>query len=88
MAYSTTNPPYLLVPRAAGGAGAFWGYNSTNADTLGTIATTGYFSDAFQRGMKANDFIIVTATTAFGIGKVVSVSSTAGTVLTFASSST
>ena len=92
MAYSSSsNPAYLLVPRAAGGAGALWGYVAGTTDTLADIAATGYFSNAAALGAKAKDFILVSATTGsttFNVGMFTSVvASSAGTV-SFAGGST
>lgn len=91
MSYSSSNPPYLLVPRAAGGAGALWGYLST-VDSLATIAGAGYFADGFSRGMKVRDFILAagaTSSTAIGpVGFVTAVVASSAATVSFATTST
>lgn len=91
MAYSSTNPPYLLVPRAAGGAGALWGYLST-ADSLATIAGSGYFTNGHALGMKVRDFVLAagaTSSTAIGpVGFVTTVTASSAATVSFATTST
>jgi hypothetical protein len=59
MAYSSTNPPHLLMQRIGGGA-ATWAYSSS--DPTGTVDGAGYFTDGLARGMKVNDMVQVTDT--------------------------
>lgn len=59
MAYSTTNPPQLLVP-GIGAAPSLWVY--TSADAHGTVEGAGYFTNGAKLGLKANDIVIVTDT--------------------------
>ncbi len=56
MAYNTNNPPVLLASRFDGGSGSLWSYIST--DDLGTISGSGYFSNAFNVGLKVGDVIL------------------------------
>jgi hypothetical protein len=61
MAYATTNPPQLLVPSMGAGA-ALWSYVSTDIHT--TVAGADYFSNGAALGMKVNDTVIVTKSSA------------------------
>jgi hypothetical protein len=62
MAYATTNPPreISMGPLAGSVGGRIWSYVS--ADVAATVAGAGYFSNAGQLGMKANDVILVVDT--------------------------
>lgn len=59
MAYSTTNPPKLLVP-GVGGAPSLWTYSST--DPHGDVDGSGYFTNAAALGMREGDIVIVVDT--------------------------
>lgn len=61
MSYATTNPPALIVP-SMGGHQGFWAYKSTDVHT--DVDATDYFSDGYALGMKVNDVVIVTKTSA------------------------
>jgi len=61
MAYATTNPPQLIVPGMGGGL-ALWAYASTDVHT--DVDATGYFTDGAALGMRVNDTVIVTKTSA------------------------
>lgn len=61
MAYATTNPPKLLVPRMGDG-NALWLYASTDVHT--DVDAADYFSNGSALGMKVNDVVIVVKTTA------------------------
>lgn len=61
MAYATTNPPKLLVPRMGSG-NALWVYSSEDVHT--DVDAADYFSDGDALGMKVNDIVIVNKTTA------------------------
>lgn len=61
MAYATTNPPQLLVPGMGNGV-ALWAYASTDVHT--DVDAADYFSNGDALGMKVNDTVIVTKTTA------------------------
>lgn len=61
MAYSTSNPPKLLVPRIGSG-NALWIYSSTDVHT--DVDATDYFSNGSNLGMKVDDAMIVLKTTA------------------------
>ena len=69
MAYSTDNPPALLVKRV-GKSGAVWWYAST--DAIAVVDGANYFSNALELGMKQNDVIFIANTTGnlLTIGKV------------------
>ncbi len=77
MAYATTNPPVLLVPKFTGGGNNIWAYSST--DATATVDTIGYFTNALDLGMKAGDLVIVrdTATVLTSMHYVHAVTSTA-----------
>lgn len=61
MAYATTNPPVLMGNRI-GGHQALWLYKSTDVHT--DVDAADYFSDGDALGMKVNDVVIVTKTSA------------------------
>ncbi|MES0090993.1 hypothetical protein [Mesorhizobium sp. M0030] len=58
MAYATTNPPVLIAQGIAGFR--LWKYESVDAATL--VRVSGYFTNGWQLGMRANDIIFVTDT--------------------------
>ena len=60
MAYATTNPPRKLAGLA--GAVSLWYYSSEDVHT--DVDATDYFSNGDALGMKVNDTVIVTKTTA------------------------
>lgn len=55
MAYATTNPPAVLIPRLGGGV-ALWHYNSADAATV--VRATGYISNGAALGMKVGDIVL------------------------------
>jgi hypothetical protein len=61
MSYSTSLPP-RLVESAVGGGQRLWMYNSEDVHT--DVDATDYFSNGSALGMKVNDVVIVTKTTA------------------------
>jgi len=61
MAYATTNPPQLLVPRIGDGI-ALWVYSHTDVHT--DVDASDYFSNGHSLGMKVNDIVIVSKTSA------------------------
>ena len=61
MAYATTNPPQLLVQGMGDGV-SLWAYASTDVHT--DVDATDYFSNGDDLGMKVNDTVIVTKTSA------------------------
>jgi hypothetical protein len=73
MAYSTTNPPRLTMPKMGGplaanstsvaGGGACWFYRSS-ADLTSNLCTPGYFTNGKDLGMRPGDLIdgVVTST--------------------------
>lgn len=60
MAYSTSNPPFLLTPQV-GGTFKEYGYSST--DAAATVDAAGYITDGQDHGMIVNDFVKVLDTT-------------------------
>lgn len=61
MSYSTSNPPQVMAQVGGGGA-RLWYYASTDIHT--TVAGADYFSNGDALGMKVNDAVVVTKTTA------------------------
>lgn len=61
MAYATSNPPKCIVP-SIGGTAALWAYQSTDVHT--DVDASDYFSNGSALGMKVNDTVIVTKTSA------------------------
>ncbi len=62
MAYSTSNPPKLLVPGMGGSQPSLWVYSSTDVHT--DVDATDYFSDGSDIGMKVGDIVLVSKTSA------------------------
>lgn len=64
MAYSTSNPPKLVVPSFTNVSGeiSMWSYASTDAST--SVDATGYITNAKALGMKAGDLVQVVDTDA------------------------
>ena len=62
MAYSTSNPPRCIVP-GVGGAPSLWTYSS--ADNQAAVRVSGYFSDGYDLGIRAGDFLLMTDTDDF-----------------------
>lgn len=60
MAYSTSNPPALLLSQLGGTFKVFF-YSSTDAATV--VDTSSYFSDGQNHGMSVNDLVLVRDTT-------------------------
>jgi hypothetical protein len=79
MAYSTSNPPFLMVP-SIGSKSALWGYSSTDGST--TVIATGYFTNGKELGMKVEDFMFTTVSSSSSmlLAKVTTVSSTGVTI--------
>ena len=71
MAYSSTNPPRLMIPAMGGplaanstsvaGGGAMWAYRSS-ADLTSNLCTPGYFTNGKYLGMRPGDWMIGTVT--------------------------
>lgn len=61
MAYSTSNPPNQTA-QGIGSAASLWMYASTDIHT--DVDATDYFSNGDALGMKVNDVVIVTKTSA------------------------
>lgn len=62
MAYSTSNPPQCVNTGLFNGLGKTWVYRST--DAASAVRVAGYFTDGYDRGMRAGDVIYVTDTDA------------------------
>jgi hypothetical protein len=73
MAYSTSNPPQLLVP-SLGGTTALWAYRSTHTST--EVLASAFFSNGSNLGMKAADIVLVINSTS-GVPYITGVSSVA-----------
>jgi hypothetical protein len=56
MAYSTSNPPYLITPNINGGK-KLWYYSSVDAVTL--VRVSGYFTNGWGLGMRLGDLVFV-----------------------------
>lgn len=61
MAYSTSNPPNLLVGGFTNSKPSLWTYKS--ADVAADVDAANYFSDGDVLGMKVGDFVLVYDTT-------------------------
>lgn len=85
MAYSTNNPPYLIVPAIAGGfaasvqgaggagssdcGGNLFVYRST--DAAATWSGAGYFTNGHKLGMRRGDIVLgVQVSTAFAMSQL------------------
>lgn len=77
MAYSTSNPPRLLVPQFTG-AGSIWAYRST--DPIATVDGANYFTNAAALGMKAGDMVLVMDTSLQNVNaaQVITVTASSG----------
>ena len=62
MAYATTNPPNVIGNPGMGDGATLWMYGSTDVHT--DVDATDYFSNGDALGMKVNDVVIVTKTSA------------------------
>lgn len=56
MAYSTLNPPRMMVPAVGAVGPNLWSYDSADAATV--VRATGYITDADDLGMKVGDTVI------------------------------
>lgn len=76
MAYSTSNPPFLLFPNFDSSNPRVWGYKS--ADAAATVRVSGYITNGGALGMKVGDLVFVwdTATPLVTTHQVISVSTT------------
>ena len=84
MAYATTNPPKALVTGQGTGLQTLWTYASTDIHT--TVAGAGYFTNGSDLGMKVNDIVLVTKTSAtIGVTAHTVTTVTAGGAATIAS---
>jgi hypothetical protein len=61
MAYATSNPPKMMIAPVGGGQ-RWWAYESTDVHT--DVDAADYFSNGSALGMKVNDLVIVTKTSA------------------------
>lgn len=62
MAYSTSNPPKLVVPGMGTSGVSLWAYASTDVHT--DVDATGYFSNGKDLGMRVGDLVFVSKTNA------------------------
>jgi len=74
MAYSTNNPPRLMV-QGVGGSPSWWSYDSSDAAT--TIRVTGYVTDGDDLGMKVGDIVIQSDTAGGTVAHIYTVVSVA-----------
>lgn len=56
MAYATSNPPFLIAQGVAGSR-KVWMYVSTDAASV--VRVSGYFTNGYSLGMRANDILIM-----------------------------
>lgn len=61
MAYSTSNPPSLMIQEVGGGR-RIWSYRST--DAAATVDGANYITNGGSLGMKVGDLVFVTDTDA------------------------
>lgn len=76
MAYSTSNPPYLMA-QGIGGKRKWWAYEST--DPTATVDGAGYFTDGYNLGIRAGDVLILHDTTTQIVSSLTCLTATAGT---------
>lgn len=62
MAYSTSNPPQLLVP-SIGGKPALWAYSSTHSST--EVIAASFFANGSNLGMKTGDLLLSVISSSF-----------------------
>lgn len=76
MAYSTSNPPRLMVQGIGTTANRWWQYVS--ADAKATVDASGYFTDGYALGMRDGDlcFVYDTANKIWSAHTVINTSST------------
>jgi len=90
MAYSTSNPPKLVVQGLGGNGPNIWTLTGTDADT--TVDGSGYITNGGNLGMKAGDLVFYTKTDASPIANfifnVTSVSTTAPGAVDLSNSTT
>ena len=70
MAYSTSNPPKLLIP-SLGESPAVWAYRSTHLST--DVIAAGFFANGADLGMAVSDLVLVVNSTS-GIPYIAGVS--------------
>lgn len=56
MAYSTSNPPSLVVQGVGGSGVSIFQYSST-ADAAADMDTAGFFTNGYDLGMRAGDVV-------------------------------
>lgn len=80
MAYSTSNPPALIVPAPMDNqvGPQLWAYKST--DAIATVLGAAYFSNGYTLGMDVGDivFVLDTTNTRVSMTMVTSVNSSTG----------
>jgi len=80
MAYSTSNPPYLIAQGGAGGR-SIWAYFDGDAST--DIDAAGYFTDGYDRGMRPGDLLFAVDTDTFAAALMVCNAGTSNATLDF-----
>lgn len=76
MAYSTSNPPYL-INQGIGGKRKQWAYEST--DATATVDGAGYFTNGYDLGIRQNDILYLHDTTTQIVSVLTCISATSGT---------
>jgi hypothetical protein len=59
MAYSTSNPPYVIA-QGLNGANKLWGYKSENPQQ--DVNDAGFFTNGYDLGMRVGDMLYATDT--------------------------
>lgn len=68
MAYATSNPPVLLA-QGIGGVGKIYDYRSTDPST--DVDASGYVTDGYALGLRANDTVLVHDTDASPVAQTI-----------------
>lgn len=77
MAYSTSNPPRLMMQPIAGLR--LWQYAST--DPTATVDASGYFTNGYDLGMRAGDSVMVIDTDASPVAVTMHTVNVSGTTI-------
>jgi hypothetical protein len=76
MAYATSNPP-ALIAQGIGGVNKIFDYRST--DATGDVDASGYVTNGYALGMRANDVVLVHDTDASPVAQTIHTVTTATT---------
>ena len=79
MAYSASNPPVLLA-QGIGGVGKIFDYRSTDASAA--VDASGYVTDGYALGLRANDTVLVHDTDASPVAQTIHTVTTSTTSAT------